>query len=350
MIPPSQPALSRRDLLTGVLKHVSRSFYLTLRVLPTVLRDQIGLAYLFARAADTIADTGVLPRPERLVFLQVFRELFTERVIAWHEITRIRQAVLPHQSLPAERLLVERLEDCFRVFLEFSEEDQARIRSLMQTLTPGMEIDLTAFAGDRAGELTALRSFDDLDRYIYHVAGCVGEFWTAMTCAHVPALASWNQTHMSRIGVRFGKGLQLTNVLKDIARDLQRGRCYVPQDWLEEAGLKPDDLLRPDSLPALRPVLIRLLRQALDHLDQGWLYTLAIPRGEIRLRLACMWPLLFAGETLRLVASSPDLLDPGVNVKMPRSRVYGLMAFTSLTAANSRLWTAYWGRLRKSVF
>ncbi len=349
MTPPPQPALSKRELLTGVLKHVSRSFYLTLRVLPAVLRDQIGLAYLFARAADTIADTGVLPREQRLEYLQLFRGLFSERGFAGQAVTRIQQAVLPHQSLPAERLLVERLEDCFRIFLEFSVEDQARVRSLMQNLTPGMEMDLTVFAGDRVEELTALRSYEDLDRYIYHVAGCVGEFWTQMTCAHVPSLAFWNQTHMARIGVRFGKGLQLTNVLKDIPRDLQRGRCYVPQDWLEDAGLKPADLLRSESLPALRPVLTRLLRHALDHLDQGWLYTLAIPRGQIRLRLACMWPLLFAGETLRLVAYSPDLLNPAVNVKMTRSRVYRLIALTTMTAANGRLWTAYWGRLRKQI-
>ncbi len=349
MTPQPQPALTRRDLLTGVLKHVSRSFYLTLRVLPSVLRDQIGLAYLFARAADTIADTGVLPREQRLAYLQLFRGLFGEGAVPWHEVARIQQAVLPHQSLPAERLLVERLEDCFRVFLEFSVEDQTRIRSLMRHLTPGMEMDLTTFAGDRVGELTALRSFEELDHYIYHVAGCVGEFWTYMTCAHVPSLASWNQTHMAKIGVRFGKGLQLTNVLKDIPRDLQRGRCYVPQDWLEDAGLKPADLLRPESLSALRPVLVRLLRHALDHLDQGWLYTLAIPRREVRLRLACMWPLLFAGETLRLVASSPDLLNPAVHVKMTRSRVYRMTVLTTVTAANGRLWTAYWGRLRKSV-
>ncbi len=349
MTPPPQPALTKRDLLTGVLKHVSRSFYLTLRVLPAVLRDQLGLAYLFARAADTIADTGVLPREQRLECLQIFRGLFGNGAVPWHQVTRIQQAVLPHQSLPAERLLVERLEDCFRVFLDFSVEDQARIRSLMRNLTPGMEMDLVTFAGDRVEDLTALRSFDDLDRYIYHVAGCVGEFWTHMSCAHVASLASWNQTHMSKIGVRFGKGLQLTNVLKDLPRDLRRGRCYVPQDWLEDVGLKPGDLLRPESLPALRPVLTRLLRHALDHLDQGWLYTLAIPRREVRLRLACLWPLLFAGETLRLVASSPDLLDPAVNVKMTRGRVYRLMALTTMTAASGRLWTAYWGRLRKQI-
>jgi len=57
-------------LLTGLLKEVSRSFYLTLRVLPVSIRPQIGLAYLLARTTDTIADTQLLPVAQRLEALQ----------------------------------------------------------------------------------------------------------------------------------------------------------------------------------------------------------------------------------------------------------------------------------------
>ena len=53
------------DALLGVtLRSVSRSFYLSLAILPRSLREPIGLAYLLARAADTVADTRALPRPE----------------------------------------------------------------------------------------------------------------------------------------------------------------------------------------------------------------------------------------------------------------------------------------------
>lgn len=154
---------------------------------------------------------------------------------------------------------------------------------------------------------------------------------------------------MSAIGVRFGKGLQLTNIVKDIARDLHHGRCYVPEPLLREVGLTTADLLDPDSLPRFRPVLMRLIRMAMEHLDQGWMYTMAIPRLEIRQRLACMWPILLAGETLKRVAAAPDLLDPAVNVKVPRSVVYRVMALTTCTGACGYVGTAYWGRLRKQV-
>src|SRR5947208_13336705 len=105
--------------------------------------------------------------------------------------------------------------------------------------------------------------------------------------------------------------------------------------------------LKKDVLLAFRPVLQRLIAMAMNHLDQGWLYTMAIPRREIRLRLACMWPILFAGGTLQLVSTSPDLLDPAATLKIPRGQVYRIMALTTLIGASSSLWTAYWGQLRK---
>ncbi|MFO0731111.1 MAG: hypothetical protein U0361_08975 [Nitrospiraceae bacterium] len=92
-----------------------------------------------------------------------------------------------------------------------------------------------------------------------------------------------------------------------------------------------------------------MIKQAVEHLDQGWMYAMALPRLEIRQRLACMWPILLAGETLKRVAAAPDLLDPAVNVKAPRSVVYRVMALTTFTGACGYVGTAYWGRLRKQI-
>jgi len=257
--------------------------------------------------------------------------------------------VAPTQQQSAERLLLERLEECFKLFQTFSSEDRRRIQRLMMTLTEGMEMDLTVFPGKSTADLTALATMDDLDRYTYYVAGCVGEFWTDLMCAHRPALRSWSVREMSEAGVRFGKGLQLTNVLKDVAHDLQRGRCYIPESLLAEVELTPRDLLDQQNLSRFRPVLSRLVRIAVGHLDQGWLYTMAIPRSELRLRLSCMWPILSAGESLKLVMTSPDLLNPSVKVKIPRSKVYQIMALTTGTLACRYAGTAYWGRLRKQL-
>lgn len=274
---------------------------------------------------------------------------FVSDQISWSQIRDIQQAMGPLQQDSSERVLLERLEDCFRLFLECSPEDRRRVQRLMTTLTQGMEMDLSRFPGQSAADLTALKTIDELDRYTYYVAGCVGEFWTDLMCAHRRSLASWDVRSMSDVGIRFGKGLQLTNIVKDIAHDLQKGRCYIPEAMLDEVGLTPRDLLDQANLPRFRSVLSKLVRMATEHLDQGWMYTMAIPRHEMRLRLSCMWPILSAGESVKLVLQSPDLLNPAVKVKIPRSKVYQILALTTFTGACGYVGTAYWGRLRKQI-
>ena len=339
----------KQELLRDLLKQVSRLFYTTLVVVPADVRDQVSLAYLFARAADTIADTELIDRPRRLDLLGQLKAQFVSDQLTWTQIREIQQAVAPIQQDSAERILLERLEDCFKLFQTFSPDDRRRIQRLMSTLTQGMEMDLVVFHGTTAEDLTVLKTLDDLDRYTYYVAGCVGEFWTDLMCAHRTALASWKVREMSEVGVRFGKGLQLTNIVKDIAHDLQRGRCYVPAPMLAEAGLTGRDLLDQRNRARFQPVLSKLVRMAVEHLDQGWLYAMAVPRYETRLRLSCMWPILSAGESLKLVMNSPDLLNPAVKVKIPRSQVYQIMALTTGTFACGYVGTACWGRLRKQI-
>lgn len=340
---------AKRALLRDLLKQVSRLFYTTLIVVPRPVRDQVGLSYLFARAADTIADTDVIERTRRLDLLMQFRAQFIGDQVNWDAVRGIQSALATRQADSAERVLLQRLDDCFRLYLACTADDRSRIRRLMATLTSGMEMDLRRFPGDAAGEVTALKTPEELDHYTYFVAGCVGEFWTDLMCGHLPALARWHVRDMSALGVRFGKGLQLTNILKDLAKDLRRGRCYVPETMLKEAGLVPKDLMNPEALPRFRPVLKRLAMVARDHLDQGWAYTMAIPRREFRLRLSCMWPILSAGETLRLVLASPNLLDPQATIKISRGTVYRMMALTTLTGACGYVGTAYWGWLRKQI-
>jgi len=338
-----------QTLLRAVLKSVSRSFYLTLAVLPADVRVQVGLAYLLARAADTIADTDLIERPRRLQYLTHFREWISAPSVNRHAVREIQAALVPRQSESGERTLLESLEDCGRILEACSPEDRERIRRVLGILTEGMLRDLAVFPGNSAADLVALKTLADLDQYTYDVAGCVGDFWTRIMCTHRRALRDWDVEAMAPVGVRFGKGLQLTNVLRDMAADLRRGRCYIPQELLREAGLTPSDLLAPSVLPKFRPVLTRLLRIAVEHLDQGWLYTMAVPRRELRLRLACIWPILFGIKTLQRVSTSPHLLDPAVTIKVTRGEVYRDMALSGGTLGCGILLTGYYGRLRKAV-
>ncbi len=194
-----------------------------------------------------------------------------------------------------------------------------------------MRNDLRAFPGDDAAGLAALETREDLHRYTYYAAGCVGEFWTEMTLAHRPACAGWDADAMRRRGVRFGQALQMTNVLRDVAQDLRIGRCYLPRQDLAACGLAPRDLLQPSAMARVRPLLDDLLACALADYREARAYTRAIPRREVRLRLACAWPMLIGLRTLALIRGADELLNPAVTVKISRAAVYRLLARSGLT-------------------
>jgi farnesyl-diphosphate farnesyltransferase len=338
-----------RDQLIGpLLRDVSRSFYLTLRVLPKALRPAISLGYLLARASDTIADTKVVPRDKRRAHLVLFRQQF-ERRHDTAETALIRADLAQHQSLPAEKLLLERLDDCFAMLASLPADDRARIGELLGVITRGQENDLVQFPGETERELAAFDTDPQLDDYTYAVAGCVGKFWTEMCVAHLRALRGWDRAEMTALGIRFGKALQLTNILRDIPKDLRIARCYVPRQRLAEAGLEPEDLLSPAAMARFRPVYDRHLDLALGHFDAAWRYTLAIPRSCGRLRLACLWPIFIGLKTLALLRRSDDVLDPDKRLMVAQGDVNRMLAGTVVFCRSNKALDAWFRKLRREA-
>ena len=323
-------------LLTDLLRQVSRSFYLTLRVLPNSLRPQIGLAYLLARTTDTIADTNLVPLERRLQALQALRDRILGRSDSPLSLGELAQ----QQGTPAERVLLEQSEAALALLSAFNPDDQQRISQLLDVIVSGQELDLRRFSGASEKQIVALSSDGDLDDYTYRVAGCVGEFWTRMCRAHVFANAALDDAWLLAKAVRFGKGLQLVNILRDLPADLRKGRCYLPGPALSAAGLSAGDLLQPSAEPALRPVYDRHLDLAEAHLSAGWDYTNALPWKHVRVRLACAWPILIGVKTIQRLRRNP-VLDPGCRVKITRPQVRQLMVRSILLYS----WPSAWRKL-----
>ena len=320
-------------LLNDLLKQTSRSFYLTLRVLPAAVRPQIGLAYLLARTTDTIADTELVPPAQRLAALQALRG----RILGASAAPLDFGALARSQAAPAERALLENVEAALAELQKLSPADLQLTRAVLDTITSGQELDLQRFAPlestlQRAPDklklglqqIIALQTDDQLDDYTYRVAGCVGEFWTKICRAHVFPNAKLDDAQLLTDGIRFGKGLQLVNILRDLPADLRNGRCYLPADSLAKLGLSPVDLLDPANEPKLRPLYTTWLDLAESHLAAGWSYTNSLPWSCMRVRLACAWPILIGSETLRRLREA-DILDARQRVKISRSEVKRLM-------------------------
>ena len=155
------------DLSRKVLKDVSRSFYLSLRFLPREFRAPTSVAYLLARASDTIADAGQLGIQERRDLLARFVKFVTEgKTFRMPEV----------KGLPeGEKVLMSRLDDCMAALENLPDRQQVSVRKVVKIITEGQCWDLDRFAGEG---VVSLDSDDELRTYTYQVAGCVGEFWT----------------------------------------------------------------------------------------------------------------------------------------------------------------------------
>lgn len=217
-----------------LLRGVARSFYLSIRLLPRPLRRPIGVAYLLARAADTVADTPGRPIEER------------QRQLAWlaAAFERVPQGVPGEQigaSLgsgwhdPAEHRLMAALPDCLGWLEALETADRQDVRTVLRHITQGQSLDLARFADASAPR--ALANANDLHEYTYLVAGSVGEFWTDLCVRHLPDFATLPPASMRALGREYGMGLQLVNILRDCGSDLAVGRCYLPQNELAAAGL-----------------------------------------------------------------------------------------------------------------
>ena len=309
-------AQAQDPALTRLLKEDSRSFYLTLRILPGAVRHQIGLAYLLARTSDTIADTELVPAADRLKALEQFRQALNQpgpSTVDFGELVR-------KQGNDAERTLLNQCSRSVALFHALAAADRSLVQTVLNTIIGGQELDLRRFQGASAERMVALRTDAELDDYTYRVAGCVGEFWTRICLAHLFFNQMREAAELINDGIRFGKGLQLVNILRDIPADLRQGRCYLPEEKLAGAGLAPHDLVDTGTEARLRPLYNAYLDSAEAHLRAGWSYTIRFPRGYARLQLACAWPILIGLETIDRLRVG-HVLDGSHRIKVPRARI-----------------------------
>ena len=303
--------MTRAKLDRKILKSVSRSFYLSVRVLPSQVRVPVGIAYLLARASDTIADTEGIPVELRLRRLADFVGL-VRGIQSPTPLASIQRDIQP--THPGERALIENLPKILEAFSSLDTWEWNETSTLLGDIIRGQSNDLETFA--TPGHIVALPDAAALEDYIYLVAGCVGEWWTRICFHHLPGYATVPEQELMPMADSFGKGLQLVNILRDMPADLAAGRCYLPADELAEHGVNPADLAENPELA--QPVADRWLARARELLEQARFYIGAIRTR--RVKLACYLPWRLAGQTLDLLEAQKPL-NARVKLKVPRSAV-----------------------------
>jgi farnesyl-diphosphate farnesyltransferase len=320
--------MTTADLGGRLLASVSRSFYLSIRILPAALREPIGLAYLLARASDTIADSAAAPAEVRLAHLAAFGQMAGSLSPAG--LAELQREIQPTD--PGERELIAKLGRALEWLAALDAPARAEIQRVLGVIIHGQTLDLQRFPAAGGAEPVALQTAAELEEYTYLVAGCVGEFWTRLCLQRLPTYSRMSLEELSRIGTNFGKGLQLVNILRDLPADLRSGRCYLPEEELRAAGTSPARLLSEPQ--TARPVFDRWRQRASELLEDGRAYIIAI--RPARVRAACYLPLFLGEKTLRLLQRTPPL-ENAERVKVPRSNVYQGLARAMVTAFSNVL-------------
>ena len=301
--------------LDSILEGTSRSFYLSLKELPREIRKQVSLLYMLARTSDTITDSEGGEPEDLLQALESYNE-FTQ---GNSEEAPDLEELSEFQSNISEGLLLKNVGKVASNISQFSESDQKSIRNCLGIIIGGQILDLKRFSSGVNG-IPSIEENDELDDYAYRVAGSVGEFWTQMSLDHLFKIKEENEAEIFENGVRFGKALQMINILRDIPADLELGRCYIPRRSLDEHGMSPSDLLDSSKMESFRPLYNEYLDLTDQHLDSAIQYIEMLPHSQFRLRGSCMLPVIIGKKTVSLLRGR-NVLDPDKKVKISRSEV-----------------------------
>lgn len=324
-----------RAYCEAMLPKVSRTFALCIRLLPEPLERPVLIAYLLCRIADTIEDTTALP-PERKDPLFAH---FTSCLEADGPDGDLLRETFAAPANDHERL-ARSADIVLREFRRLPPQERDAIRPWVREMNDGMA-EFASRAGDSGSgsHLEVLATVEDLDRYCYYVAGTVGHLLTALFRLHAPGGPKQHArfARLDALATSFGLGLQLTNIIKDVADDRRRGWSFVPRELCQVAGIRPEDLQSPRHRDAGRRVMHLLIQKAKRHLTDALDYATALPRRQYGVRLFCLTSLYFAVRTLRLAEGDEQLLDPGHRVKISRAEVYRTVLVTRLVAASNTL-------------
>jgi len=305
-----------------ILKDVSRSFYLSMRVLPKAMREPISLGYLLARASDTLADTEGLDPQLRYEMLAGFSDVIHGGDRSdW--LGRLAIEVIPKQQHAGEKVLLENMDGVFTWLdalddgvLPASEDhyespenqsiggrQKSAILTVMGHILRGQRLDIERFELQQGFSFTLDA---ELEEYCYLVAGCVGEFWTDIGLISLGKFSRIEASRLRHWGANYGKGLQLINILRDLPSDLEAGRRYLP--GVDSTG--PEALMEESARWRLR---------AREYLEDGSSYSDTL--WHRRTRAATALPGLIGTRTLDLMEGS-DWAQLSKGVKVPRSEVY----------------------------
>lgn len=290
----------------SILESVSRTFALTIPLLPNGLEKVVGNTYLLCRIVDTIEDATCVDPTTKQELSNLFIKTVLDHSLSEQFVRECLIALINHPN-HNEKDLIENIPRVLRVLQSCDEKQRHAVAKCVQIMSEGM-----SYFHIRQNQ-SGLEDLQEFEKYCYVVAGVVGEMLTTLFALHSPAFAKAISGKES-LAIAFGQALQMTNILKDSPEDQLRGVSWKPK------GLGQTDLL----------VI------AHQKLEDSLRYICCIPKSEPGIRQFCFLAFGLAVMTLKQIAQR-QTLQGGAEVKLTRGQVSRFYIFTKLAVRSDFL-------------
>ena len=290
----------------SILESVSRTFALTIPLLPNGLEKVVGNTYLLCRIVDTIEDATCVDPTTKQELSTLFIKTVLDHSLSEQFVRECLIALINHPN-HNEKDLIENIPRVLRVLQSCDEKQRHAVAKCVQIMSEGM-----SYFHIRQNQ-SGLEDLQEFEKYCYVVAGVVGEMLTTLFALHSPAFAKAISGKES-LAIAFGQALQMTNILKDSPEDQLRGVSWKPK------GLGQTDLL----------VI------AHQKLEDSLRYICCIPKSEPGIRQFCFLAFGLAVMTLKQIAQR-QTFQGGAEVKLTRGQVSRLYIFTKLAVRSDFL-------------
>lgn len=280
-----------------IARKQAKNFYYAFVALPEHKRNAICAVYAFMRQADDLSDDESISREERRANLASWLE-------RWHSASRGEATDDP---------VFIALLDAQQRFHITSELLDQLVKGTAMDLDPSLDMpsDQGAVLGEEQFVYETYATFEDLYRYCYYVASVVG-----LVCIRI---FGYSDPRAEKLAEETGIAFQLTNILRDVREDAERGRVYLPVEDLNREAVSIDELMSIKSgahLMINQRELLAVEAKRAEHYYQSGLALLPLIEPDSR---PALWVLItiYHGLLKRIVEKNYDVFSARVSVPTP---------------------------------
>jgi len=320
--------------LRELLRAASRTFAIGIEQLPGVLCDAGTVAYLLLRVSDYLEDNEDMPAEKKIALLNLWAEILNGDAQGEALTNQIQNA----DTSNPDAVVTQHAADILTRLSTLPKEVQEIIIHHVTHSTLGMArwVERGPQVNDEA----------DMDDYMFEVAGRVGYLLTHLFAWYSTAIRH-KKDLLLPLAREFGLALQTVNVIRGLRKDYERGWVYIPKKFLAAVNLTAQELFQPENRAEAIKVLDMLADKAERHLHAALTCVKSLPPWQHRIRLACIFPLMFAIRTLAISRRNAQVFES--EAKITREEVKQIVMDATLWGWSNLWLDSYYQKLNAAT-